>query len=68
MGKIKEKMKQEMELRGLSELTQEAYLACIRQYVKYFMNSPDKLNLEHIHAYQGMPVCLSIFQVYRPTN
>ena len=68
MGKIKEKMKQEMELRGLSELTQEAYLACIRQYVKYFMKSPDKRNLDHIHAYQGMPMFLSIFQVYRPTN
>ncbi|MHA2497747.1 MAG: tyrosine-type recombinase/integrase [Candidatus Hodarchaeales archaeon] len=52
MGKIKEKMKQEMELRGLSELTQEAYLACIKQYVKYFMKSPDKLNLDDIHAYQ----------------
>ncbi len=41
MGKIKEMMKQELELRGLSELTQIAYLAC-----------PDQLDRDAIHTYQ----------------
>jgi site-specific recombinase XerD len=52
MGAIKEKMKQEMEIRGLSNLTQINYLGCVRQYVKYFMKAPDELSLDDIHTYQ----------------
>lgn len=52
MGAIKEKMKRDMEIRGLSKRTQESYLGCIKQFVKYFMKSPDLLSLEDIHTYQ----------------
>ena len=52
MGAIKEKMKRDMEIRGLSKRTQEHYLSCIKQFVKYFMKSPDQLSLEDIHTYQ----------------
>jgi site-specific recombinase XerD len=52
MGIIKERMKKDMEIRGLSENTQEAYLSCVEQFVKYFMTSPDQLTLENIHTYQ----------------
>jgi len=52
MGAIKEKMKRDMEIRGLSKRTKESYLGCVKQFVKYFMKSPDQLNLEDIHTYQ----------------
>jgi site-specific recombinase XerD len=52
MGAIKEKMKRAMEIRGLSPRTQEHYLSCIKQFVKYFMKSPDQLSLDDIHTYQ----------------
>jgi integrase/recombinase XerD len=52
MGAIKEKMKRDMEIRGLSQRTKESYLGCVKQFVKYFMKSPDQLDLEDIHTYQ----------------
>ena len=50
MGAIKEKMKRDMEIRGLSKRTKESYLGCVKQFVKYFMKSPDRLSLEDIHG------------------
>jgi len=41
-----------MEIRGLSQRTKESYLGCVKQFVKYFMKSPDQLDLEDIHTYQ----------------
>jgi integrase/recombinase XerD len=52
MGKVKEKMKQQMEIRGLSARTRESYLADIEQFVRHFMKSPDQLSLDDIHDYQ----------------
>ena len=36
MGAIREKMKQQMEIRGLSENTQDSYLRAVKQFVQYF--------------------------------
>ena len=52
MGAIKEKMKRDMEIRGLSQRTQQSYLESVTQFVKYFMKSPDQLTLDDIHEYQ----------------
>ena len=52
MGAIKEKMKQQMEIRGFSENTQENYLRAAAQFVKYFMVSPELLSVEDINTYQ----------------
>lgn len=52
MGAIKEKMIQQMAIRGLSESTRENYLRCARQFVEYFRVSPDQLGVEQIHEYQ----------------
>ncbi len=50
MGIIKEKMIQDLVIRGMSKRTQENYLGCIKQFVKHYMKSPD----------------LSFFPVQRP--
>jgi len=52
MGIIKEKMIQDLEIRGFSERTQDTYLMCIKQFVKYYMKSPDLLTLDDINSYQ----------------
>jgi integrase/recombinase XerD len=57
MGAVREKMKQQMEIRGLSENTQESYLRAAAQLVKFFMVSPEQLEVEDIHAYQHHLIC-----------
>ena len=52
MGVIKEKMIQDLVIRGMSKRTQDTYLNCIKQFVKYYRKSPDLLTLEDIHSYQ----------------
>jgi len=69
MGAIKEKMKRDMEIRGLSKRTQETYLGCARLFVKYFMKSPDALTLEDVHDFQlhlirERKIAESTFNVY----
>jgi hypothetical protein len=52
MGKLRERMKRDMEIRGFSPNTQQAYLQQIKALTRYFGRSPDALTLEDIHAYQ----------------
>ena len=52
MGKLKEKMKNDMKIRGYSPETQEAYIGCMKNFVKFYMKSPERLGLEHIYKYQ----------------
>ena len=52
MGAIKERMKQDLEIRGLSENTQQSYLTCVKQFVGHFMISPERLGLNDIRSYQ----------------
>lgn len=43
MGKIRDQMLAELELRGMSVRTQDTYLMCCRQFVGHFMKSPEQL-------------------------
>ena len=43
MGKIRDRMVAELELRGMAEATKEAYLMCCRLFVAHFMKSPEQL-------------------------
>ncbi len=52
MGAIKERMKQDLAIRGLSENTQQSYLTCVKQFVGHFMISPERLGLNDIRSYQ----------------
>lgn len=52
MGAIKERMKQDLAIRGLSENTQQSYLTCVKQFVGHFMISPERLGLKDIRSYQ----------------
>jgi integrase/recombinase XerD len=52
MGAIKEKMINDMTIRGFTERTKESYLCCAKLFVKYFNKSPDLLTLEDINRFQ----------------
>lgn len=43
MGKIREQMVTELDLRGMAAATKKAYLMCCRQFVAHFMRSPEQL-------------------------
>lgn len=51
MGQVREKMEQELSLRGLAENTRTAYLRYARAFVAYFRRSPLELDREHVRAW-----------------
>ncbi len=48
MGQFRDRMDEELRLRGYSTSTRECYVRCVR----HFMRPPDQLTLEHIRQYQ----------------
>ena len=52
MGKLCEKMRQDMAIRGLSARTQETYLERMRSFVRFHGKSPELLGLNEIYQYQ----------------
>lgn len=52
MGKLREKMRQDMAIRGLSPRTQETYLERMRNFARFHGRSPDLLGLNEIYQYQ----------------
>lgn len=52
MGKLRERMERDLELRGFSPSSRKAYLYRIRALARYFGRSPDQLRPEDIQRYQ----------------
>ncbi len=52
MGKFREKMDQDMRIRGFTSNTRKAYLGSVSRFVRYFMRSPDELTIEDVNQYQ----------------
>lgn len=51
MGALRERMRQEMILRGMSERTQESYLSAVAAMAKRYKRSPETLSVEEIRNY-----------------
>ena len=51
MSSLREKMIADMQLRGLSERTQEAYLRSIRKVAVHYGKRPDQLTEQEIANY-----------------
>jgi site-specific recombinase XerD len=51
MATLREQMQRDMQLRGLSIRTQEAYLQKARDFARHFRKSPDQMGDEDIRAY-----------------
>lgn len=52
MGKLRERMERDLEIRGFSPNSRKAYLHQIKALARHFGRSPDCLTLEDIHEYQ----------------
>ena len=52
MGHYREQFERDLQIRGLSPKTVEHYVCCVKELVRYFMRSPDKLTLEDINQFQ----------------
>ena len=51
MTPLRQRMLEDMQLRGLSARTQECYVAAVRQFAEYFHTSPDRLTEEELRQY-----------------
>jgi integrase/recombinase XerD len=52
MSPLRRRMIEDMAIRNLSPSTQQSYIYAIAKFSRHFGCSPDKLNLEHVRAYQ----------------
>jgi len=51
MTPLRQRMLEDMQLRGLSARTQECYVAAVRQFAEHFHISPDRLTEEQLRQY-----------------
>jgi len=51
MGQLRQRMLEEMQLRGMSVRTQETYLHAATQLVRYIGKSPDEISPEELRSY-----------------
>ena len=48
---LRQRMMEDMQLRGLSARTQEAYAAAVEQLAKHYYKSPDQISKEELRQY-----------------
>jgi site-specific recombinase XerD len=51
MNALRQKMIEDMQLRGFAERTQEAYLLAVRQLARHYRKSPDQIDEEELRGY-----------------
>ena len=51
MTPLRQRMLEDMQLRGLSESTQVAYVRSVRQLAEYYAKSPDEISEEELRYY-----------------
>ena len=51
MSPLRQRMIQDMQLRGFSARTQECYVAAVRQLAEHYHTRPDQLTEEHLRQY-----------------
>jgi len=51
MTRLRERMLEDMQLRGLSARTQGCYVAAVRQLAEHFRRSPDQISEEELRQY-----------------
>ena len=51
MTPLRQRMLEDMQLRGLSERTQEIYIQAVRQLAEYYDRSPDRITEEELRQY-----------------
>jgi integrase/recombinase XerD len=52
MTALRQRMREDLQIRNYSPQTVEDYLRCVAQFAQYFRTPPDRLGPEHIRQYQ----------------
>jgi integrase/recombinase XerD len=52
MTALRQRMREDLQLRNYSPQTVECYLRCVAQFAQYFGTPPDRLGPEHVRQYQ----------------
>jgi integrase/recombinase XerD len=52
MTALRQRMRDDLQLRNYSEHTIRAYLRCVAEFARYFHTSPEHLGPEHVRTYQ----------------
>jgi site-specific recombinase XerD len=52
MGKLRDLMDRDLQIRGYSPNTRDAYLRSVRGFVRHWNRSPEQLTIEHVNQYQ----------------
>jgi len=52
MTPLRRRMIDDMTVRNMSPLTQKAYVRAVKNFSKFFRQSPDELNFEDVREYQ----------------
>ena len=52
MGRFRDRMDDDLRIRGYSANTRACYLRCVRHFLRHFMRPPDQLTPEHVRRYQ----------------
>jgi site-specific recombinase XerD len=52
MGKLRDLMDRDLQIRGYSPNTREAYLRSVRIFARYWKRSPEELTIEQVNQYQ----------------
>jgi integrase/recombinase XerD len=51
MGKLREKMQEDLILKAYSPHTQQAYLRCVGHFARHFMRSPEEMGEQEIRDF-----------------
>ena len=52
MSPLRQRILEDLRLRGLAPHTEQLYLRAVADFARHFGQSPDQLGPEHIHTYQ----------------
>ena len=52
LSPLRRRMIEDMTVRNLSPATQRSYINAVQKFSRYFDRSPDRLDLEDVHAFQ----------------
>jgi hypothetical protein len=67
MGKLHDRMQEDLLLKAYSPYTQKAHLRCARHFVSHYMRSPEEMGEQEIRSFL-LRTCIEDFRTFCPTT